>query len=77
LLSRKTFRRDNILFGQTFCSDKRTFVATKDVLFVATKMILVAAPDNDMYVECSNFSETFINNLDWMMVDDDDDDEDL
>ena len=71
------------MFGPKFCRDKHTFVATKDVfcrdkhVFVATKMILVAAPANDKYVECSNFSETFINNLDWMMVDDDDDEEDL
>jgi len=42
-----------ILLRQTFCSDKHTFVATKDVfcrdkhVFVATKMILVASPASD------------------------------
>ena len=41
-----------VLSRQTFCCDKHTFVATKDVFcrdksFDAIKMILVAAPPND------------------------------
>ena len=50
---------NRILSSQTFCRGKHTFVATKDVfcrdkrvccdknIFVATKMILVAARAND------------------------------
>ena len=58
--SLQTFCRDRIYFFATIFSqqnlfdDKHTFVATKDVFcvchdktFVATKMILVAAPTND------------------------------
>ena len=52
-LSRQIFVATNIfLLRQNFCRDKHTFVATKDVFFqktcfVATKIILVAAPAND------------------------------
>ena len=47
---------DIILSLQKFCSNKHTFVATKDVLchdkhmFVATKMMLVAGPANDISI---------------------------
>ena len=46
--------RKNILPRHTFvvtkiCRGKHTFLATKDDLFVATKMVLVAAPANVKY----------------------------
>ena len=59
VLSRKYFCRDKNVFVATkhvfcvYCREKHNFVATKDVfcrdghVFVATKMILVAAAAND------------------------------
>ena len=56
LFSRQIFVAANIAFSrQKFCPDKHTFVATNMCLsrqntsFVATKMILVAAPANDSF----------------------------
>ena len=55
LLSQEIFVKTNLILSwQQLCHDKHIFVATKDVFcvchdktFVATKMILVAAPAND------------------------------
>ena len=70
-VSKKTFVATKLCLDKSFVAtsillsqQKTCFVAIEHVLFVATKMILVAAPANYMYIECSNFSETFINNLD-------------
>ena len=56
LFSRQIFVATNITFSrQKFCPDKLTFVATNTCLsrqntsFVATKMILVAAPASDSF----------------------------
>ena len=61
----KTFVATNICCDKSFCHDKHTFVATKDVVcaFVATKMILVAAPASDsgglqQATDCTVYAES-------------------
>ena len=66
-LSRKfrTFVATNISCDKSFCHDKHIFVAAKDVFcaFLATKIILVAAPANDsdglrQATDCTVYAES-------------------